>query len=178
MKTKPLTVSPTASKQKRIAAIQQWIADVVNEPLSPQEYLERHVTWSLNSRRHGRNREELITEAIGGWPPSNWKKPPVYMTHLLRLADIVRTLQQHGICKPKRPLFGEKSISLPKSWPLPLFDLQARVIHTPTGGYGTVLGFAQVPGEAEYSYFVLMHSLSPHKPGKRIEVPANELSYL
>ena len=178
-----LIVAPSASRKTRIQTLLDYIDRVKDQPMEPAEFASHWVDHPLDARGYRRVCNEVIGNAlnldafdVGSWG-KNYGKMPAYVPKLLRLADIVKRLQEFGICRPKTPQSWEQSLPLPRSWPQPFYKLSDKVIHKKNGGFGTILGLGYLPESNQWCYVVKLHPSSPCQPGERVVFGQSELSW-
>ena len=177
--TPTLTVPPSASRETRIKLLLDYINEVKDLPLEPAEFVNTWVRHPLDAQGYRRACSEVIGNVLGiscwcisGWG-KNYGKRPAYMPMLLRLADIVKRIQEFGICRPQNSQSWEQSMTIPCGWPRPLFVWNDRVLLN-SGGFGTVRGMYYA--KPHWEFVILMHEESPVQAGEQVVVREEELS--
>ncbi len=175
--TPTLIIPAGASRANRIQTLAKHIQATADQPMEPNEFVNAWVQHPLSQQRYRDACEQELAHAVGvgrweiGWGRT-YNRRPNHVPWLLRLANIVRLLQSHGICKPRVPLNWKPCTPLPPYWPLPLFQCDEMVSLT-GGGFGTVRGFFYEG--PHWKCAVLMHPESV-RAGEWVMVSERELT--
>ncbi|HEY9644694.1 MAG TPA: hypothetical protein V6C57_29630 [Coleofasciculaceae cyanobacterium] len=135
------TKSLATSRETRIEAVRDRIIAIIDQPLEPVEFCEKWVKTPLHSqaRDYKKACERAIADALGFMSPGDvsmwgkdWQKRPDYVPQLLRLADIVKSAKELGVCADKIKSYSytkgqEVCICLPFGIPKPKFHFWQRV---------------------------------------------------
>lgn len=132
------TLDATYQKQ-----IDKLIVEIY-KPLEPLEFLDRHLTYTESEPDYWQKASHLLAQAAGvsvnqvnAWG-QNYRKRPVYIPQVLRLADIAMQIRLMGACRfDSSPIhewcywnYPQNGLYIPDGWRIPRFVWGEQVIIT------------------------------------------------